>query len=142
MSKPVKYRVYEVVCRDKNIKDRYIGYTSMPKKTFIECQQGIVRDKETGLKKDLGDKKQPPSRLQQFVSTHGDWDNWDFRVFGKLIETSYEANLRKEVIISRRPGVYTLNIYKTDKQRAAPVKKPPPDIDLDFSDEESIATDE
>jgi hypothetical protein len=137
MSKSTKFRVYEVVCRDKKIKDRYLGYTSMTKQVFIECQQGIVRDKETGRKVDLGDTKQPPSRLQEFVSEHGGWNNWNFRVFPRLWDSKHEANLVKEIILNKYPEKYTLNIYKTAKKRA-PVQKT---FDFD-SDEESVATDD
>ncbi len=170
-----KFRVYEVVCRDKSIQDRYIGYTSMTKQVrefwrwrqnraanvslqvFIDCQNGIIRD-ENGKRKDLGDKKQAPSRLQQFVMSHGGWSNWDFRVrgfwraalkapenepltshsqvFPRLWDSASEANLIKEIIINKRPGKYTLNIYKTGKKRAAPTTMEGYD-----SDEESVATD-
>lgn len=134
----VKYRVYEIVCRDKAIKDRYIGHTSMTKQVFIECQNGIVRDKVTGKKTDLGDKKQAPSRLQEFVMSHGGWGNWDFRVFPRLYESSHEAIFIKEWLIGKRPGVYTINIYKTGKKRAPRELK---QYDFD-SDEESVATDD
>jgi len=84
-----KFRVYEVVCRDKSIQDRYIGYTSMTK-----------------------------------------------QVFPRLWDSASEANLIKEIIINKRPGKYTLNIYKTGKKRAAPTTMEGYD-----SDEESVATD-
>ncbi len=113
-----RYRVYEVVCRDKRIPDRYIGYTCMTKNVFIDCQKGIVRDKVTGKKRDLGDDKQPPSRLQAFVSDHGGWDNWNFRVFPHLWNTGMEANVIKGIIMDKFPDKYTLNIYKTGTMRA------------------------
>jgi hypothetical protein len=105
----------------------------MTKQVFIDCQNGIVRD-ENGKRKDLGDKKQAPSRLQTFVMDHGGWKNWDFRVFPRLWDTSTEANLIKEIIINKRPGKYTLNVYKTGKKRATPTR--------DWDEEESVATDE
>jgi len=133
----VKYRVYEVVCKDRRIPDRYIGYTSMTKQVFIECSQGIVRDKMTGKKVDLGSTKQKPSTLQMFIDEHGGWSNWNFRVFKYLWDTRAEANLVKEVIMSKYPDKYTINIYKTDKKRAPPPKKT---FDFD-SDDESVDTD-
>jgi len=109
----------------------------MTKQVFIECSQGIIRDKDTGKKVNLGDKKQPPSRLQVFVDEHGGWDIWDFRVFPTRWDTRHEAELRKELHIARHPDWYTINIYKTSNKRAPPTKKPP---EFD-SDEESILTD-
>jgi len=133
MSESVKYRVYEVVCRDKSIKDRYLGYTSMTKRVFIECQQGIVRDKVTGKKVDLGDEKKA-SRLQQFVSEHGGWNNWNFRVFPRLFDTRHEADIVKELILGKHAAKYTLNIYKTGRKRA------PPRVQVEDWDEESVET--
>ena len=128
-----KYRVYEVVCLDKRIKDRYIGYTSMTKTVFINCQNGIDKDgKEI-------ENKQPPSRLQAFVMDHGGWDNWDFRVIGKVRPTRQHAEVLKERILMKHSDRYTLNIYGTKRKRAPPTKR---DDDSDDSDEESVATED
>jgi hypothetical protein len=109
----------------------------MTKQVFIECSQGIIRDKDTSKKVNLGVNKQPPTRLQVFVDEHGGWSNWNFRVFKYLWDTQAEAGLVKDVLIAKYPDKYTLNIYKTDKKR---VSSPQKTFDFD-SDEESILTD-
>lgn len=108
--------VYEVLCIDQStIKDRYIGYSSLPEKQFISCQNGIYIDKVTGKEKQS---TQKPSPLQNFVMSHGGWDNWIFLPFDEKYETPHDAEAEKERLLASFPDLYTINVYKTGRTRA------------------------
>ena len=95
-----KCYVYELVCKDPRVSDRYIGYTT-------EYKQCMKYHKE---------KSQDPfqvtkSTLYFEIHNNGGWSNWSSNVL-EIVRGRKEALSRKMEILEEDDGLYyTLNTH-------------------------------
>lgn len=90
--------IYELVCNDKIITDKYIGST----KIYNQCKWKHKNNYNNSKKYNL--------KLYKFIRNHGGWDNWEMNIIN-IYYNIYKEDLyeRKRYYITKLNG--TLNIY-------------------------------
>jgi len=106
------FTLYELVCKDSRIKDKYIGFTSSTEEEFWLNMDGRYYDKTTG---ELKDSVQPKTPIQLFIEDTGKADNWEFKVLGTYTSRA-DVNKAKQNRI-HKSDEYTINIYHTGAVR-------------------------
>ena len=106
--------LYELICKDSRIKDKYLGYTSSSIEDFWLNQENRYRDKNTG---EIMASKQDQTPLQVFIQDTGGVDNWKFIQLDKF-DSRNMANVEKFRIL-QSTDEYTINTYYTDKKRVS-----------------------
>ena len=106
--------LYELICKDSRIKDKYLGYTSSSIEDFWLNQENRYRDKSTG---EIMASKQDLTPLQVFIQDTGGVDNWKFIQLDKF-DSRNMANVEKFRIL-QSTDEYTINTYYTDKKRVS-----------------------
>ena len=90
--------IYELVCKDKIITDKYIGST----KIYNQCKWKHKNNYNNSKKYNL--------KLYKFIRNHGGWDNWEMNIIN-IYYNIYKEDLydRKTYYITKLNA--TLNIY-------------------------------
>jgi hypothetical protein len=85
---PINYEnacIYEIVCKDVNITERYIGSTT----NLIQRR----RDHRTNCNNEKG--KDYNAFKYQFIRANGEWGNWDVVLIERVIDCKDKENLYK-----------------------------------------------
>ena len=87
----IKTYLYQLVCRDKSVQDKYIGYTT-------QYDDMIARWYDASV-------KQPP--YMDFINDNGGIDQWDIEII-KIYNSREKAEIEKSLRLLSDPD-YTLN---------------------------------
>ena len=85
---PINYQkacIYEIVCKDVNITERYVGSTT----NLIQRR----RDHKTNCNNEKG--KKYNAFKYQFIRENGEWENWDVVLIEQVIDCKDKQNLHK-----------------------------------------------
>jgi len=74
-------KIYILYCKDSNINDVYIGYTTMEIKKRMEVHDRCTRNPAN---------KSYTNRLCTFIRENGGWTNWSYRIIEEPICSSKE----------------------------------------------------
>jgi hypothetical protein len=110
------FTLYELVCKDSRIKDKYLGFTSSSIEDFWLNQQHKYRDKTTG---EIMSSKQDPTPLQAFIEDTGGVKNWEFVEIDRFDSRARVTVEKFKILQSDIGSEYTINTYYTDKKRVS-----------------------
>ena len=101
-----KSLIYKICCKDNNITEVYIGYTTNYKIRY-NCHKSWCTN-INGSKYNM--------KVYKFIRDHGGWDNWEMVELYK-----YPCNSKKEIIAEERRAYdrfnATLNKFKPNRTR-------------------------
>lgn len=86
--------IYKLYCKNEEITDFYIGYT-----TNYKGRKGVHRRCINNQAN-----KSYKNRMYSFIRNNGGWDNWDF-----IILENYPCNTKKEAILREKIWINRLN---------------------------------
>ena len=84
--------VYQLICKNNEIGDRYIGFTT-------KYKEMVKRWRDPNVKQD---------KFMDFINDNGGLDNWRIMIIKKC-NSREEADLEKFMYLAHKPDVYTLN---------------------------------
>lgn len=106
----VIYTIYEIVCKDENIKDCYIGSTkNFDKRKFkhnYNCK--TINDKNYNL------------QVYKFIRNNGGWKNWDMKVIEEIeCKTKTDAVIKEQYYIQTRQtnNMNTIRSYVSKEKK-------------------------
>jgi hypothetical protein len=85
---PINYQkacIYEIVCKDVNITERYVGST-----TNLIKRRGAHKSNCNNEKR-----KNYNTFVYQFIRANGEWENWDVVLIEQVIDCKDKENLHK-----------------------------------------------
>ena len=85
---PINYQkacIYEIVCKDVNVTERYIGSTT----------NLIQRRRQHKFSCNNEKSKQYNTFVYQFIRANGEWENWDVVLIERVIDCKDKENLHK-----------------------------------------------
>jgi hypothetical protein len=85
---PINYQkacIYEIVCKDVNITERYVGSTT----NLIQRR----RAHKTNCNNEKG--KEYTTFVYQFIRANGEWGNWDVILIEQVIDCKDKEHLHK-----------------------------------------------
>ena len=109
---PINYEnacIYEIVCKDVNITERYVGSTT----NLIQRR----RDHKKVCNNENG--KQYNRYVYQFIRANSEWENWDVVLIEQVIDCQDKQNLHKReryYIESLKAGLNKYIPLRTDKE--------------------------
>jgi hypothetical protein len=85
---PMNYKkacIYEIICKDVNITERYVGSTTNLVKRRYEHKSSCNNEKS----------KQYNRYVYQFIRAYGEWGNWDVVLIEQVLDCKDKEHLHK-----------------------------------------------
>lgn len=102
----VKYTIYEIVCKDPNVKNIYVGHT----KNFTNRHSGHTNPHNNNPKSKVFN-----YRLYKIIREHGGWDNWIMRPI-----ENFNSNDKEDALVREQ---YWIDTKRSDLNQVSAINK-------------------